>query len=135
MNESPPATKPKRPLHILCIDDDEQILEMMKACLAQFGHEVRVASGGMNGIEMFCTAILKSEPFNVVITDLGMPYMNGYQVARMIKAESPSTRIIVLTGDGPMKKEAGEGGSTVDAVLSKPPRFQELNELLHRLAG
>ncbi len=135
MNNSPPSAKPQRSLNILCIDDDEQILEMMKDCLAQFGHQVRVASGGKYGIELFCTAIMKSEPYNVVITDLGMPYMNGYEVARMIKAESPSTRIIVLTGDGQMKKETAEGGLTVDAVLSKPPHFRELNDLLLRLVG
>src|SRR5208282_15437 len=63
----------KRSLNVLCIDDDEQILEMMKACLAHYDHQVRVASGGKYGIELFCTAILKSEPYDVVITDLGMP--------------------------------------------------------------
>jgi DNA-binding response OmpR family regulator len=126
-------TPPKRSLRVLCIDDDEQILEMMKDCLAHFEHQVRVASGGKHGVELFCTAILKSEPYDAVITDLRMPDMDGYEVARMIKAESPGTPVIMMTGEG--KSPAGGAGSAsaVDVVIGKPPRIQELNELLLRM--
>jgi DNA-binding response OmpR family regulator len=135
MNESQPSTLSKRSLHVLCIDDDEQILEMMKACLTHYGHRVRVASGGKHGLELFCTAILKSEPYDVVITDLGMPDIDGYQVAWAIKIESPSTPVILLTAWGTTVKDDAAITSTVDAVLSKPPRIEELNNLLLRLVG
>jgi CheY-like chemotaxis protein len=123
-------TAPQRSLRVLCVDDDESILEMMKDCLAHFGHQVKVASGGKYGIELFCTAILKSEPYDVVITDLGMPDVNGHQVARSIKAESPDTPVIIMTGEG----AAGMEGGAVDVVVCKPPCIQELNDLLLRLA-
>ncbi len=126
---------PKRSLHVLCIDDDEQILEMMKDCLTHFNHRVRVASGGKYGIELFCTAILKSEPYDVVITDLSMPDVNGYEVARTIKGESPKTPIILMTGADTSTRDAKATSSTVDAVATKPPRIKELNDLLLRLAG
>ena len=126
-------TTPKRSLHILCIDDDEQILEMMKDCLTHYEHRVRVASGGKYGIELFHTAMLKSEPYEVVITDLGMPDMDGYQVARTIKADYPNTPIIMMTGRGTMAKEGGEMASAVDAVVGKPPHIGELNDLLLRI--
>ncbi|MGO8742761.1 MAG: response regulator [Limisphaerales bacterium] len=125
---------PKRSLHILCIDDDEQILEMMKDCLTHFNHRVRVASGGKYGIELFCTAILKSEPYDVVITDLSMPDVNGYEVARTIKNESPNTPIIMMTGVDTTTKDARLMSTAVDAVATKPPRMQELNDLLLRMA-
>ena len=99
------------------------------------GHRVRVASGGKYGIELFRTATLKSEPYEVVITDLGMPDMDGNLVARMIKTESPSTPIIMLTGEGSMTKQGGAAGSAVDAVVGKPPCIQELDTLLLRMAG
>jgi CheY-like chemotaxis protein len=121
---------PQRSLHVLCVDDDESILEMMKDCLTHFGHRVKVASGGKYGIELFSTAILKSEPYDVVITDLGMPDVNGYRVARTIKDESPDTPIIMMTGEG----AAGKEGGAVDVVVCKPPCIQELNDLLLRLA-
>jgi CheY-like chemotaxis protein len=126
---------PLRSLHILCIDDDEQILESMKNSLTYFGHQVRVASGGKYGIELFCTAILKSEPFDVVITDLGMPDVTGCEVAQAIKAESPKTPVIMLTGQAAISSEGGAKVAAVDIVVCKPPRIKELNDLLLRLAG
>src|SRR5690348_202033 len=86
---------PKHLLHVLCIDDDEMVLESMKDFIAYFGHRVGVASGGTRGIEVFRTAILKSEPYDVVITDMNMPGLNGYAVAQFIKAESPDTPVIL----------------------------------------
>ena len=130
-NKAP--TIPKRSLHILCIDDDEQILEMMKDCLSHYEHRVRVASGGKYGIELFRTAMLKSEPYEVVITDLGMPDIDGYEVARTIKAESPNTPIIMMTGRETMAKQGGAMASAVDAVVDKPPHIEQLNNLLLRL--
>ena len=49
-----------------------------------------VASGGKQGMELFRTAVLKKQPYEVVITDLGMPDIDGHHVARTIKAESPT---------------------------------------------
>jgi CheY-like chemotaxis protein len=126
---------PKRSLRILYIDDDEQILEIMKDCLTNLGHQVRVAAGGKYGVELFRTAMLKSESYKIVVTDLRMPDMDGYLVARMIKAESPSTPIIMLTGEGKNMKPGGAAGSAVDAVVGKPPCIQELDDLLLRMAG
>ena len=134
MNKLPPSGKPKRSLNILCIDDDEQILEMMKACLTHFGHRVKVASGGKRGLELFCTAMLKSKPYDAVITDLAMPDIDGCEVACSIKLESPSTPILLLTAWGSTLKDDAAIVSTVDAVLSKPPRMLELNHLLQRMA-
>jgi CheY-like chemotaxis protein len=134
MNEPLPSAKPKRSLYILCIDDDEQILEMMKACLAPYGHRVRVASGGKYGLELFCTAILKSEPYDAVITDLGMPDLDGYEVAWAIKLESPNTPVVLLTAWGANVKDDVIISSTVNAVVSKPPNIKQLNNLLLRMA-
>ena len=120
-------------MHILCIDDDEQILEMMKDCLTHFEYRVRVASGGKYGMELFRTAMLKSEPYEVVITDLSMPDIDGYHVARTIKAESPNTPIIMMTGRDTIAKEGRAMASAVDAVVDKPPHIEELNNLLLRI--
>ena len=126
-------TTPKRSLHILCIDDDEQILEMMKDCLTHYTHRVRVASGGKYGIELFRTAMLKSDHYEVVITDLGMPDMDGYRVARTIRAESPNTPIIMMTGRDAMANDGGKMASAVDAVVGKPLHIEDLNNLLLRV--
>jgi CheY-like chemotaxis protein len=135
MRGTSPQVKPKRSLHILCIDDDAQVRQLLDDCLTHFNHRVMVASGGEHGMELFRTAMLKNQPYEVVITDLGMPKMDGHQVARTIKAESPNTPIIMMTGWGTIMREEGETASEVDAVIGKPPRMQELNDLLLRVTA
>jgi signal transduction histidine kinase/ActR/RegA family two-component response regulator len=130
-----PQVKPKRSLHILCIDDDAQVRQLLDDCLTHFNHRVMVASGGEHGMELFRTAMLKNQPYEVVITDLGMPKMDGHQVARTIKAESPNTPIIMMTGWGTIMREEGETALEVDAVIGKPPRMKELNDLLLRVTA
>ncbi len=131
-----PAPLPvKRSLRLLCIDDDEQILETLQVCLGYLGHQVKGASGGKRGIEVFCTAILKSEPYDVVITDMSMPDVNGYEVAQAIKAESPKTPVILLSGAAGSPKETEVPAASVDAVLNKPASLKQLDELLLRMTA
>jgi CheY-like chemotaxis protein len=126
--------KPNRSLYILCIDDDAAVRELLTACLTQFEHRVMVASGGIEGLEMFRAALLKNQPYDVVITDMGMPDIDGRQVARTIKAESPSMPIIMLTGWGKSLRDDGDTAPGVDVVVNKPPRMHELNDLLLQMA-
>jgi CheY-like chemotaxis protein len=130
-----PKDKQNRSLHILCIDDDAQVRQLLNDCLTHFNHRVMVASGGKHGMELFHAAMLKNQPYEVVITDLGMPQMDGYQVARTIKAEAPHTPIIMMTGWGTTIREDGATTPEVDAVIGKPPRMQELNDLLLRVTA
>jgi signal transduction histidine kinase/ActR/RegA family two-component response regulator len=130
-----PQDKPNRSLHILCIDDDAQVRQLLNDCLTHFNHRVMVASGGKHGMELFHTALQKNQPYEVVITDLGMPQMDGYQVARIIKAEAPHIPIIMMTGWGTTIREDGATTPEVDAVIGKPPRMQELNDLLLRVTA
>jgi CheY-like chemotaxis protein len=132
---SRPQARQKRSLNILCIDDDAQVRQLLNDCLKHFNHRVMVASGGKDGVEFFRNASLKQEPYDVVITDLGMPDIDGHNVARTIKAESPHTPVIMMTGWGTIMKEDGESAPEVDAVVGKPPHMQELNELLLRVTA
>jgi len=131
--DSTPETNPDRSLHILCIDDEPQVRELLNDCLCHFKHRVAVAATGKEGLELFREARGKKQPYQVVITDLGMPEIDGQQVARTIKAESPKTTVIMMTGWGTMLKEDGKATPDVDALVSKPPRIQELNALLLKL--
>jgi signal transduction histidine kinase/ActR/RegA family two-component response regulator len=127
--------KKNRPLNILCIDDDPKIRQMLSDCLTHLNHRVTVAESGKQGIELFRDATQKRQPFEVVITDLGMPEIDGNQVARTIKSESPDTPVIMMTGWGKMMNDDGETSREVDVLIGKPPRVQELNNLLFRIAA
>ncbi len=130
--EGPGIPEPRR---ILYIDDEPLLRELLKQMLQLDGHSVEVSDSGQAGLEAFRSAREQSEPFDVVITDLGMPYLDGRQVAAQIKRESPRTPVVILTGWGALMQENGVAAARVDAVLSKPPRFKELREVLLRLCS
>lgn len=126
-----PSTAPSRPtsLAILLVDDDPFILESMHMVLEKDGHRVAAAEGGQAGIDAFKTAQAHNAPFDVVFTDLGMPHVDGRQVARAIKTVSPAAQIVLLSGWGKRLAER-DPESDFDCVLGKPPKLSELREAL-----
>jgi CheY-like chemotaxis protein len=119
------------PLRILIIDDDPVILDSMRLVLELDGHTVTAANDGRAGVETFKTAHEAGEGFAVVITDLGMPYMDGHEVARAIKTMSINTPVILLTGWGRrMSGSESDMPANVDRTLDKPPKLLELREAL-----
>jgi signal transduction histidine kinase/ActR/RegA family two-component response regulator len=120
---------------ILCIDDEPLLRELLKEALEYSHHKVDVADGGQAGLDLFQAARARGEPFDVVITDLGMPSPDGRQVAERVKTESPQTPVIMLTGWREMLSEQEEADSPVDAILGKPPRLTELTEALARVSA
>lgn len=128
---------PERPpsrLRLLIIDDDPLLLKSLRDILEADGHLVTAAAGGQAGIDAFLAARERGEPFTTVITDLGMPAMDGRQVAAAIKAASPATPVLLLTGWGQRLADEQETPPHVDRVLSKPPRLRELRAALAEVA-
>ena len=126
----PALQAPKRPLRILIIDDDVTLNESLRLTLQEEGHLVTAAPGGQEGIDAFHGARSSLVPFDVVITDLGMPYVDGRQVIAEVRAAAPHTPIILLTGWGKGLDADGEPPPEVDRVLGKPPRMRELRAAL-----
>ncbi len=133
---SPVTSSSKGPilprLRLLVVDDDPLLLQALCDILEADGHVVVATNGGQAGIDAFQVALGRKEPFAVVITDLGMPYVDGRAVAGAVKAASPSTPVILLTGWGRRLGSKGDVPPHVDCVLSKPPKPVELREGLAR---
>jgi CheY-like chemotaxis protein len=121
---------PVGPLRVLIVDDDPLLLKSLRDSHEIDGHEVTTASGGQAGINAFVESHAAGTPFPVVITDLGMPHVDGRKVAATIKASVPSTYVIMLTGWGRRLVAEGDVPSGVDHVLSKPPKLTELRAAL-----
>jgi CheY-like chemotaxis protein len=117
-------------LRILIVDDDPLVLKSLGDSLEAEGHGVTMADGGQAGIDAFLTARAQGNPFPVVITDLGMPYVDGRKVASAIKSAAPDTIILMLTGWGQRLVADGDIPVHVNHVLSKPPKLRELREVL-----
>lgn len=124
-----------RPLKILCIDDEPLVRELLKRALEKQHYQIHLSESGHKGIEAFREAIRQNEPFELVITDLGMPGMDGKQVAEQIKQARPGVPIIMLTGWGSTSQTSEEPPPHVDSVLGKPPRISDLIATVRKLAG
>ncbi len=129
-----PEAMPPR-LRILSVDDDPLLIKSLRDALEADGHAVVTANGGQEGIDAFREAEERNEHFAVVITDLGMPYVDGRKVASAIKNDSPSTPVILLTGWGQRLVAEGDVPPHVDRVLNKPPKLRELRAALAELVG
>ena len=125
--------KPRPRLHLLLVDDDPLLLKSLRDILETDGHSVVAANGGQAGIDAFSAASGAGKTFAAVITDLGMPHIDGRRVAAAIKARSPTTPVILLTGWGQRLIAEDDIPTHVDRVLSKPPRLRDLREALAAL--
>jgi PAS domain S-box-containing protein len=114
------------PQRVLIIDDDPLLLKSLRDTLEAEGHEVVAANGGQAGINAFVESHAEGRPFPVVITDLGMPHVDGRKVASAIKGSVPETVILMLTGWGRRLVAEGDIPPGVDEVMSKPPKISEL---------
>jgi CheY-like chemotaxis protein len=112
-----PASK-----RVLVVDDNEDAAELLREILSCLGHRVEVAYDG-------ATALKLAESFRpeVALLDIGMPVMNGYELAaRLRKGAGPTPRLIAITGYG-ADAMAGEG---FDQHLIKPFDVNRLRELI-----
>jgi PAS domain S-box-containing protein len=119
-----------QPLRVLLIDDDPLLLRSLRDALELDEHEVVTAEGGEAGIHAFADAINTGNHYDVVITDLGMPYVDGRKVAARVRQMSAQVPIIMLTGWGHRLIATDETPEHVNRVLSKPPKMAELRGAL-----
>ena len=137
---APEARAPLMPprMRILVVDDDPVLLKSLRDTLEGDGHTVEIAPGGETGIDLFRQALEQNKPFSVVITDLGMPKVDGRKVAAAVKTASPLTPVLLLTGWGHRLMADDDVPAHIDRVLSKPPRIAQLRSALaevHSHAG
>ncbi len=124
-----PLTGP--PLRILVVDDNKDAAESMRMLLALAGHDVRMAYSGPSAVE----EAIRSKP-DVMLLDIGLPEMDGYEVARRLR-ERPDMRnvvIIAVTGYGQEtdRKRSDEAGIEYHLVKPVPP--QQVGEILTVIA-
>ncbi|MGH8319129.1 MAG: ATP-binding protein [Steroidobacteraceae bacterium] len=129
------GAQPSRRLSILLVDDDPLLIKSLRDILEGDGHLVTAADGGQRGIDEFTAAQKRGAPFALVITDLGMPYVDGRKVAASVRAASPATPVILLTGWGRRLLAENDIPPHVDRVLGKPPKLIELRTALAELTA
>ena len=129
------ATRPgsdgqREALRLILVDDDHTILDVVSEALQDAGHKVDIFDNGADAI----TAIEKNT-YDVVITDLGMPEVTGWDVARAAKMHQPKLPVLVISGWGAQYGGGNLGDTGVDAVLAKPFHLKQLRETVEELSG
>jgi CheY-like chemotaxis protein len=122
------------PLRVLVVEDEPQVRELLERMLTGDGHTVAIAPHGEEGVRRFREALEEGRPFDLVITDLGMPGMDGREVAQRVRALGSEVPILLLTGWG-TALPGGQIPEEVNLTLTKPPRLTELREALWELTG
>lgn len=122
--------RPPVPRRILVVDDDPTVRATTVSLLRAAGHTVTDADGGAAGIEL-----LAEGPPDLVLTDLGMPGVTGWEVARAVRRRHPGLPVVLLTGWG----EHGTGETPppglVDRILAKPVALNGLLAVIDDLTA
>jgi signal transduction histidine kinase/ActR/RegA family two-component response regulator len=112
-------------LNLLVIDDEPLLAETLGDLLRLLGHEAAIVTSGEEGLTR-----LASTRFDMVLTDLGMPGMSGWEVAQAVKTRWPQLPVILVTGWGDVLEHARLEGTGVDVVLSKPYTVTQITHAL-----
>lgn len=125
--ESAPTVEPRvRAARLLVIDDEPAVLEAVGEVLKSLGHAVATAGSGPEGL-----ALLGRERYDLVLTDLGMPEMTGWQVVEAVKARWPWIPVVLLTGWGDQLEPSDV--ARVDRLLQKPFMLEDVQAALASL--
>jgi len=120
----PPVVHPvikSHPSRILVIDDEKYVLDIIEEVLAEYDHQVVAFTSAQEAL-----GELKKNPFDLVITDLGMPEMSGWEVARYVKLDFPDMPVVLLTGWALEMEMDAVRENGVDLVLQKPFSIEDL---------
>lgn len=109
---------------ILVVEDDQELLAMLLEYLAFLGYETTGAADGLEGIKH-----LRSGLYDIVITDLSMPYVSGIGIISIIKKDYPDMPVIAITGIGRYAEELAQE-KRADYVLSKPFELNDLKDAI-----
>jgi len=112
---------------ILVIEDDAEVRSMLEDYLAYLDYEVFTAEDGLEGLKK-----IKSGRYDLVITDIAMPYVSGIGIISILKEEHPEIPVMAMTGYGYHAEELANE-KNANAIVSKPFDIQEIKRLIEDL--
>ena len=117
-------------LKVLAIDDQRMILDLLTSMFANLGHSTEVAETGLEGIAKF-----NQNAFDLVVTDLGLLDISGFEVSQKIKEQNPEVPIVMITGWGANFDQEQLKKAGVDYILAKPFKLEQLTEVVEKVTA
>ena len=115
--------------HILLAEDDESLRSFLARALEKAGHEVTACADGDEA------AAALEGPWDLLLTDIVMPGMDGIEVARLAGAKRPGAPIMFITGFAAVSLAAAEAAAPGARVLSKPIHLREIVDEIQKVVG
>lgn len=112
---------------ILLVEDEEQVMSVAKVMLEELGFEVVTAINGKKALELFLKG---DEAITLVVTDIGMPVMDGYTLINELKKLKPELPIIISSGFGSSDISSRIACEDISGLVSKPYNFNQIQEVL-----
>ncbi len=128
--ETPEQEINKNNLRILAVDDEKEICCILDAFLSKRGHNVKTVNSGADAIE-----IIKNEVLDLVLCDLDMPGVHGYEVVKVANSLEKRPKIGIITGSKEEIKPEEEENYKVDFILNKPFKIKELDKHINEAFG
>lgn len=118
--------------NILIVDDEQDLLELYQSLLSKLesAPRVMIADSGKRAL-----ALLASEPFNLVVTDLNMPGMDGFQLLTVVRSKYPNIRTVVISGVSDDQYRARAYGMGIDVFLEKPSTGEDIQTFVDCIEG
>ena len=107
--------------NILLVEDEQKIANTLKIGLTENGFAVEVAYDGMMGLRLF-----ETQPFHLVVLDINLPVMNGYELCKKIRAKSAQIPVIMITALSSLNDKIEGYDAGADDYIIKPFEFKEL---------
>ncbi len=114
---------------VLVVDDDDGVREVYCRILDRLGYAVIPAVNGLDALERFAA---NPDGVDLVILDLAMPVMDGYECCQALQSINSHVRVLVATGHPPAEPQTGWQGQAVRGVLFKPFTAAALKEAIDR---
>jgi signal transduction histidine kinase/CheY-like chemotaxis protein len=122
--------KSSKKLRLLVVDDEPSVRDLLRELLEAEGHVVEIASNAFEALAAF-----RASKFDVVYTDIGMPGMSGWELARLIREIDAEVPLAVITGWGDEVESERQKAAGVDKVVTKPFSAERIIELTEELAA
>jgi len=125
--EPKPAAVPKGSETLLLVEDEANVSSVLAELLTEQGYQVLIACDGEEALTLFRQ---HADRIQLVISDIHMPGINGYEFARRLKALSPKTKIILISGNAEDRASKDRDDSLISALLPKPFSSQTLTRTI-----
>ena len=115
---------------VLVVDDEDYVRHLLRDILSSLGHEAVEAEDGIKALELF-----DSQAFDAVFTDISMPGMSGWELARLIRERNSEVPLAIFSGWGEVISSEEQEAAKIDWIVGKPFLLERIAEIIEEISA